>query len=141
VLLFTSGVGSWYSATVVTRLGGPRFVAYALSGLVLAQVLLLPHPADLVAWPFGLRVALVIALVGSAGFLMGMFLPTGLDRLKTRAPSFVPWAWGLNGIASVLAPVLSVGLAIGYGNTLLLVVALPLYLLAGACLPAAKRAA
>ena len=137
VLLFASGVGSWCSANVVARLGGPRFVAYALCALVLAQVLLLPHPADLVAWPFVLRVALVVALVGSAGFLMGMFLPTGLDRLKTRAPSFVPWAWGLNGIASVLAPVLSVGLAIGYGNTLLLVIALPLYLLAGVCLPAA----
>ena len=140
VLLLTSGIGSWYSAAVVDRFGGPRFVAYALCAVVLAQVLLLPHPADLVAWPFAMRVALVIALVGSAGFLMGMFLPTGLDRLKARAPSFVPWAWGLNGIASVIAPVLSVGLAIGYGNTLLLVVALPLYLLAGVCLPRATRA-
>ena len=137
VLLFSSGIGSWYSAVVVSRLGGMRFVAYALSALVLAQVFLLPRPAILVAWPFAFRVALVVALVGSAGFLMGMFLPTGLDRLKTKAPSFLPWAWGLNGIASVLAPVLSVGIAISWGNTLLLVVALPLYLLAGACLPTA----
>ena len=140
VLLFTSGLGSWFSAGVVARLGGLRFVAYSLSALVLAEVMLLPHPADLVAWPFALRVALVVVLVGSAGFLMGMFLPTGLDRLKVRAPSFVPWAWGLNGIASVLAPLLSIGLAITYGNTLLLVAGLPLYLLAGACLPATREA-
>ena len=139
VLLCTSGIGSWYSVRVVARLGGLRFVAYALCALVLAQILFLPHPANLVAWPFALRVALIVALVGSTGFLMGMFLPTGLERLKARSPSFVAWAWGLNGIASVMAPVLSVGLAITYGNTLLLVVALPLYLLAGACLPAATR--
>jgi spermidine synthase len=69
---------------------------------------------------------------------MGTFLPSGLERLKERAPSFVPWAWGVNGVASVVAPVISIGLGITFGNVLLLVAALPLYLLAGACLPPAR---
>jgi len=138
VLLLSSGLGSWLARAVFLRLGGPRFVAYALCGLILAQIVLLPRPATFVGWPFGARVALVALLVGSAGFLMGTFLPSGLERLKERAPSFVPWAWGVNGVASVIAPVASVGLGITFGNVLLLVAALPLYLLAGACLPTAR---
>ena len=138
VLLLASGVGSWFSRGVLERLGGPRFVAYAVCGLVLAQILLLPHPAAFVTWPFAARVALVAVLVGSTGFLMGTFLPSGLERLKERAPSFVPWAWGVNGVASVIAPVISIGVGITFGNVLLLVAALPLYLLAGACLPPAR---
>ena len=138
VLLLSSGLGSWFARAVFLRLGGPRFVAYALCGLILAQIVLLPRPATFVSWPFGARVALVALLVGSAGVLMGTFLPSGLERLKERAPSFVPWAWGVNGVASVIAPVASVGLGITFGNVLLLVAALPLYLLAGACLPPAR---
>ena len=70
---------------------------------------------------------------------MGTFFPTGLERLKSVSATFVPWAWGLNGIASVLAPILSIGLAITFGNTFLLVIALPLYLARGR--PASPRSA
>ncbi len=139
-LLFASGLGALYSPAILARLGGLRFVAYALSGLLLVQFLLVPRPAVLVTLPFAVRVALVVVLIGSAGLLMGTFFPTGLVRLKERAGSYVPWAWGMNGIASVLAPILSIGVAITFGNTFLLVCALPLYLLAGALLPAERSA-
>jgi len=138
-LLFGSGLGALYSARIVARLGGMRFAAYALCALVLAQLLLLPRPAVLVTQHFAVRAALVVFLAGTAGALMGVFFPAGLDRLKARSPSYVPWAWGVNGIASVLAPILSVGLAITFGNTRLMVAALPLYLLAGVLLPAEPR--
>lgn len=141
VLLFASGVGSWWARGILSRLGGLRFAAYALCGVVLAQVLLFPEPEVCVTWPFAVRVALVTVLVGGTGLLMGTFLPTGLERLKDVAPTFAPWAWGLNGIASVVAPVISVGLGITYGNRFLLVAALPLYLVAGACLPASPDGA
>ena len=140
-LLFGSGLGALYSSAIVARLGGLRFTAYALCAVVIAQVLLLPRPAVLVAQPFAVRAALVVLLTGTAGALMGVFFPAGLDRLKERSPSYVPWAWGVNGIASVLAPILSIGLAITFGNTLLILAALPLYLLAGVLLPAAANAA
>ena len=139
-LLFTSGIGPWYSAAIVARLGGLRFAAYALSALMLAEVLLLPRPADLVSWPF--------APAGGAGGahrvggLPHGHLPADRPRpAEGRRTVFVPWAWGVNGIASVLAPLLSIGVAITFGNALLLAIALPLYLLAGVCLPRPGRGA
>jgi spermidine synthase len=140
-LLFGSGVGALYSAAILARLGGLRFAAYALCGLMLGQLLLLPRPAVLVTQPFALRVLLVVLLTAAAGALMGIFFPAGLDRLKSVSAAYVPWAWGLNGIASVLAPILSIGLAITFGNAFLLVIALPFYLLAGVLLPGERRAA
>ena len=139
-LLFGSGLGALYSSAIVARLGGLRFTAYALCGLMLGLVLLLPRAAELVTQPFALRALLVVLLTAAAGVLMGTFFPTGLDRLKSVSATYVPWAWGLNGIASVLAPILSIGLAITFGNTFLVVIALPLYLLAGVLLPAERRA-
>jgi len=44
------------------------------------------------------------------------------------APAFVPWAWGVNGIFSVLAPVLSVAFSITGGINALLLAAVPIYL-------------
>jgi spermidine synthase len=140
-LLLGSGLGALYSREIVARLRGVRFAAYALCGLLLAQFLLVPKPAQLVSQPFAVRTALVVVLTASAGFLMGVFFPLGLDRLKDRAAGYVPWAWGLNGIASVLAPIVSIGIAITLGNTFLLVASLPLYLLAGFLLPGERSAA
>jgi hypothetical protein len=64
------------------------------------------------------------------GVLLGVFMPWGLDRLKATAPALVPWAWGINGIFSVLAPVASVAFAITWGSGALFLAAIPLYLAA-----------
>ncbi len=47
----------------------------------------------------------------------------------------MPWAWGLNGVFSVLAPILSVSVTMTFGISALLLAALPIYMLAGLCLP------
>jgi hypothetical protein len=59
-------------------------------------------------------------------------MPWGLDRLKETAPALAPWAWGINGIFSVLAPVLAVAFAMAWGSGALLLSAVPLYLAAAA---------
>ena len=135
LLLFT-GMGSLVSATIVGRLRGIRFAAYALAFVVLAEhLLLLPHLGGLASLPFWARSSLVALLVAPVALLLGVFLPTALERLKQEAPSFVPWAWGLNGVFSVLAPILSVSLTMTFGISALLLAALPLYMIAGLCLP------
>jgi hypothetical protein len=80
-------------------------------------------------------VAIVFALVAPVGTCLGVFMPTGLARLKAQAPAFAPWAWGINGIFSVLAPLLAVGVSISWGMSVLLAAALPFYLAAGFALP------
>jgi hypothetical protein len=64
-----------------------------------------------------------------------VFLPQGLERLKAQAPALVPWAWGVNGIFSVLAPVLAIAVSVTWGMDVLLLSALPIYLAAGWLLP------
>jgi hypothetical protein len=58
-------------------------------------------------------------------------MPTALERLKATAPAMVPWAWGVNGIFSVLAPVLAVAFSMSFGINALFLVAIPIYLVVG----------
>jgi len=60
-------------------------------------------------------------------FLMGMPFPLGLRRLATSAPGWIPWAWGINGCASVLSAVLATVLAIHLGFTAVVALAAGLY--------------
>jgi hypothetical protein len=82
------------------------------------------------AWPIVLRS--VVALMGIAplAFAMGMPFALGLSRLARAAPAFVPWAWGLNGCASVIAAILAVLLALSVGLRATVLAALILYLFA-----------
>ena len=47
-----------------------------------------------------------------------------------EAPGFIPWAWGLNGFASVLSAALATLLAIEFGFNAVLLAAMVLYLAA-----------
>lgn len=136
VLLFASGLGSLFSARLVQALGEVRFVAYVLAGLILFEYLVVfPRLPGLIALHFPLRVAIVFALVAPIGLCLGTFVPAALERLKPTAPSYVPWAWGVNGIFSVVAPVLSVAFSITWGINALLLGAIPVYLVTGFALP------
>ena len=132
-LLLATGVGSLLSAFVVRALGGSlRFVSYALAFVLLAELLLVfPRLSLWMALPLAGRVGLVAALVAPIGLLLGTYFPTGLERLKQVSPELVPWAWGLNGMASVVAPILAVALSMTAGITALFLAAVPVYLLAG----------
>jgi len=131
-LLLASGLGSLFSARIVGTLGGPRFVSYALAGVLLAEHLLaLPGLPALVGWGLPARVVVVFLLVAPIGMLLGTFVPTALEQLKAARPSFVPWAWGINGIFSVLAPILAIALSMTFGISALLLAAIPVYLVVG----------
>jgi hypothetical protein len=53
---------------------------------------------------------------------LGMYFPTGLELLRQREPRLIPWAWAVNGVASVAATVLAVILAmeVGFSNVALI---------------------
>ena len=56
-------------------------------------------------------------------------------RLKIAGPSAAAWAWGVNGVFSVLAPIGSVALSMTWGVNALLLAAVPVYLVAALALP------
>jgi integral membrane sensor domain MASE1 len=72
-------------------------------------------------WSLGARAALATALCAAPGLLMGMMLPTGMRLVGAYHAELIPWAWGLNGAASVLGSVAAMTLAIhvGFARTFL----------------------
>jgi hypothetical protein len=131
LLLFT-GFGALFSGTLMRILGNARYASFALAGVIILEyALVLPHLLEFIGWPFVLRAALVVSLVCPIAICLGIFMPFALEQLKlTGTAHFIPWAWGINGIFSVLSPVLSVALSITWGINALLLSAIPIYLMA-----------
>ena len=95
-----------------------------------------PLLAALAGWPIAARAGAAFLLLAPLAFLMGMPFPLAMRGLEEP---LVPWAWGINGCASVVSPALATLLAIDIGLTAVLWLALALYLLIAAAFPHARR--
>ena len=82
-------------------------------------------------WPESWRIASAILIVLPLGILIGLFFPLGLRALDRRRPGSVPLAWAVNGIASVMASIISIMVSMTWGFRMVLVLALSLYVVAG----------
>jgi len=131
-LLASSGVGAALSARVFARVVRARSIAYVFALFACALPALEGPLADAIALPLALRIVVAVVATAPLGVLMGLWFPLGLDHLKATAPAFVPWAWGVNGAFSVLAPIFTIACAVTFGQTLTYLVAVPIYLVVGA---------
>jgi hypothetical protein len=89
-----------------------------------------PLLRGLIELPFAARMVISVALIAPVGLALGMAMPIGLTRLGGLHPRAVPWAWAVNGVASVLASVLAVAVAITWGFTVVMLLAVACYLVA-----------
>jgi hypothetical protein len=95
---------------------------------VALEVMVLPWiRAALFGASLALRIGTTVLLQFPLGFVLGMFFPTGLERLRRAEPRLVPWAWAVNGVASVAATVLAGILGIELGFTRVALVAVAVY--------------
>jgi hypothetical protein len=76
-----------------------------------------------------------LILLAPLAFAMGMPFPLGLARLGAEAPQLLPWAWGVNGCASVVSAVAAPLLAMEIGFSGVLLSAALLYALTPLVLP------
>ena len=140
-MLIASGLGSWFSRRVTQRL--PRRLTRVLAlvaVLVALLALVVPHlSAAGVGWPFWLKLAVTVVVVGVPAFLMGMPFPTGLSLLELRHRQSVRLAWSLNAAASVLGSVNAIVLAIYLGLRMTLLIGGGLYLAAAVIVLLALR--
>lgn len=118
-LLVGSGLGSAFAPRAgdhATRAIGIAIAAIVLTQLVLAMPLVPAMLRDLLGLPLPIRFAIAVGLVGLVGFPMGMPFPTGLQRVAARHAALVPWAWGINGMVSVVSSLAAylLGLTLGY---------------------------
>jgi len=69
----------------------------------------------ILAAPLEVRVIAGGLVLLPLGVLMGGMFPRGIAYLEGAAPGWVPWAWGINGAASVISSVASALLALSFG--------------------------
>jgi len=121
--LVFGGLGSGASARIDDRRA--RLVPLVVAGVAMIVLLLVR------VLPLGLpdiaKIALSIALVAPLAFAMGMPFPLGLRRLAVAEAAAIPWAWGINGTASVIASMLATLVAVHFGFTVLVLLAAGLY--------------
>jgi len=131
-MLLASGVGSALSSRLPWRaVKRITVVVVVLLFLLSAHAWLLDHIVrGALAWPLTFRVLLALFVVGSAGALMGVPFPTGLSMLAGETEGMVAWAWGMNGLASVIAPLVNLMISVTFGLRVALLSAAALYLLA-----------
>ena len=130
--LVFAGLGSAYSV----HLKHHSPVTIAVGGIAVITLLYVFFLPPLFQYFMGLpdtaKISMSIAFIAPLAFAMGMPFPLGLSRVAERAPDFIPWAWGINGFASVMSAALATLLAIEFGFTVVLLLALLSY--AGAAL-------
>jgi hypothetical protein len=103
--------------------------------VVLLYLWILPQLFPLLtALPDAPKIAIALLLIAPLAFCMGMPFPLALSRVSAGAPGLVPWAWGINGCASVLSAILATILAMNVGFTHVMLIAITLYLVAAASL-------
>ena len=129
-LLF-AGLGSAFSKRYSRDGNHQRGIKLAVIGIILFGLVYLlvlgPAFSLILDWPNLVKVGIAVVFIAPLAFCMGMPFPLGLSLLGDRAQHLIPWAWGVNGCASVLSAVLATLLAIHFGFTVVVVFALLLY--------------
>jgi hypothetical protein len=130
--LIFGGLGSWVSGRW-KRAGTAAPVA--AGGVV---VLSLVYVLGMDSWlgitqgaAVPLRFLVAAVTVAPLAFAMGHMFPLGLARTGAAEPALVPWAWAVNGFASVVATAAAPLLAMSVGFSRLALIAAACYVFAG----------
>ena len=76
-----------------------------------------------------LRVAVSIALLVPLGLVLGSFFPLGIRLAERVNPRLVPWAWAVNGCATVIGTLLAVMAGMTWSFTAVALAAMGIYAL------------
>ncbi len=134
-LLF-AGLGAYTSKlTIFSSPGRFKFIITAIIVLLLFYIISLDTVFKGLSFisPW-LKIIITIVMLAPVSFFMGMPFPIGLTKVSQSAsggPNFIPWAWGINGCASVLSPIIGLLLAIHLGFDAVLIIGAGLYVTAG----------
>jgi len=143
--LIFSGLGSLYaqkkmmtpSAAIMQRLLNRSIASIGI--ITLIYVFAFPAITDaIMAMSEPARIAAAILLAAPLAFAMGMPFPLGLTATRQNDPTLMPWAWGINGCASVLSAILAILLAIEIGFSGVMLSAIFFYALAWMSQPVIK---
>lgn len=130
LLLFT-GLGAYLSGKYHLQANRLiRIAIWLLAALVLiASFFLTPLLRQAIALSMTGRIILSVLLMLPLGVLLGIPFPSGIRMISEKAPSLIPWAWGMNGFFTVIGSVLALMLSMMVGFQAVLWIAICIYLL------------
>ena len=134
-----AAAGSYVSGRLAAGWGARRnsqWAATAVIGLCIAWAAWLDTLLSLsAAAPLEAKIVISLLLIAPLAFAMGQLFPSALASLAREQPELVPWAWAVNGCASVVGAVLAMVLALGFGFDGCLLAATAMYAVTLASFP------
>ncbi|HYG97652.1 MAG TPA: hypothetical protein VD837_00865 [Terriglobales bacterium] len=131
-ILLSAGVGS--AVTSRWHASFSRKIAFATILLVISIAGFMfgftAAAEKLLQYGFAVRATAVVVAILPIGFALGFFFPSGLQFVRDRARVFVPWAWGINGCASVYGSLVATVAAMWQGFNVVLAIGIATYLVA-----------
>lgn len=77
-----------------------------------------------------LRIGVSMVFIFPVGFFLGMPFPLGILSLEHQPRGFIAWAWGINGLFTVIGGLLGIVFSVQWGFNITLLIACAIYLVA-----------
>ncbi len=122
--LLSSSIGSLYSRKLKVK--DTSKIIIIISTLIILYYFLTPVIINsIISFSMAAKMIIVFLIIALPAFFMGMLFPIAIKSINKN---LVPWAFAVNGSASVLSSVLAILLALSYGYSIVLVLAAISYL-------------
>lgn len=136
VVLFTMLLAAGLGSLAAQGIGvepARRWTVPFIGIIVAGAALLVGHAAVFevfLAAPTPVRIGVSAALIFPVSFFMGMPFPLGILSIRGQPEGAIAWAWGMNGLFTVIGSSASVAVSILLGFRLTLLLGLAIYALA-----------
>ncbi|MFO7524874.1 MAG: hypothetical protein R6W68_05435, partial [Ignavibacteriaceae bacterium] len=128
LMLVSSGIGSFVSQKINLNTRSMVIIlTVIISSLIIYTVFLSGILKLTIGYELNSKILLAILVIAPPAFFMGMPFPLGLRSLSLNDEIQIPWAWGINGMFSVIASVLAMIIAIELGFIWVMVFAIAAY--------------
>lgn len=131
-LLVSSGLGSYCSNTWQITPDNKWKIPFLGVFITIVTFLLTYEPlfSFFLTYPVLVRIIAATFLLIPVGFFMGMCFPLGIMTIQEQPNGAISWAWGMNGLFTVIGGISSVLISIYLGFTVTLITGLTIYVLA-----------
>lgn len=115
-LMIFSGLGSYFTSRLELKQIRVFTIFLAIIGLLLVYSFsLTPILQQTIGLTGFLKILIMTLIIAPLAFLMGLPFPLEIKRLSQENPRLVPWAWAINGCASVISAALATVIAVEMG--------------------------
>lgn len=131
-MLLSAGLGSLTSVKLQIS-PSSRWHWPFIGILITVAILLFTLPSlkeMLLGTPLTVRILASFAMMLPVGFFMGMPFPLGILSLANHPDGAIAWAWGMNGLFTVVGGMLGVFFSVQWGFTITIVIAAATYVVA-----------